>query len=72
MEDRKTAGGIGFFGMLTILFIGLKLGGVINWSWIWVLSPIWIPVAIFLILFAILLALEIIFDSGKGGFDGRG
>ena len=34
--------GIGFIGMLTILFIGLKLCGVINWSWLWVLSPIWI------------------------------
>ena len=28
--------------LLTVLFIGLKLGNVIDWSWIWVLSPIWI------------------------------
>lgn len=32
--------GIGFFGLLTILFIALKLCGVISWSWWWVLSPI--------------------------------
>ena len=32
MEERETAGGIGFFGLLAILFIGLKLVGVINWS----------------------------------------
>lgn len=35
--------GIGFFGVLTILFIGLKLGSVINWSWWWVLAPMWLP-----------------------------
>lgn len=36
-------GGIGFLGLLTILFIGLKLTGHIAWSWLWVLSPLWIP-----------------------------
>jgi hypothetical protein len=35
--------GISFLGMLTILFIGLKLTGNITWSWVWVLSPMWIP-----------------------------
>lgn len=37
--------GIGFFGLLTLLFVGLKLTGYINWSWWWVLSPVWIPFA---------------------------
>lgn len=41
-ESTSYSGGIGFTGLLTILFIGLKLGHVINWSWWWVLSPIWI------------------------------
>lgn len=44
---------IGFSGLLTILFIGLKLGGVITWSWLWVLSPLWITVIIVIALFAI-------------------
>ena len=45
MADSSTqSGGIGFFGLLTILFIGLKLGGVINWSWWWVLAPLWGPI----------------------------
>lgn len=39
-------GGIGFCGLLTILFVGLKLTGYITWSWWWVLSPLWIPFAI--------------------------
>jgi hypothetical protein len=41
-ESSSASGGIGFTGLLAILFIGLKLGGVIDWSWWWVLSPIWI------------------------------
>lgn len=40
------SGGIGFLGLLTILFIALKFTGYITWSWIWVLSPIWLPIAI--------------------------
>jgi hypothetical protein len=47
MSGRSTsAGGIGFGGLLAIAFIVLKLCNVINWSWWWVLSPIWIPIAI--------------------------
>lgn len=37
---------IGFGGLLTLIFITLKLCGVIAWSWWWVLSPLWIPLAI--------------------------
>lgn len=36
---------IGFTGLLTLLFIGLKLAGFIGWSWLWVLAPSWIAVA---------------------------
>jgi len=47
MSETSTGnGGIGFVGLLTILFIGLKLGGVIAWSWWWVLSPLWITLAV--------------------------
>ena len=41
-NENNNGGGIGFLGLLTILFIALKLTGYINWSWLWVLSPIWI------------------------------
>ncbi len=47
-----SSGGIGFAGALTILFIALKLTNVIDWSWLWVLSPLWISVG-FSILFLI-------------------
>ena len=46
--------GIGFFGMLAILFIGLKITNYITWSWVWVLSPLWMP-----LLFVILILIVI-------------
>ena len=56
MESNKTSnGGIGFIGLLTIAFIVLKLTGVINWSWLWVLSPIWIMVALSILIILIAL-----------------
>lgn len=47
MADSATtsSSGIGFGGLLTILFVALKLLGKITWSWWWVLCPIWIPLA---------------------------
>lgn len=55
MSSNTTASsGMGFTGWLTILFIGLKLTKVISWSWIWVLSPIWISVSVALLVIAIL------------------
>lgn len=57
MENNKTTGGgIGFTGLLTIAFIVLKLTGYIKWSWIWVLSPIWISIIVTFVL-AVIVAL---------------
>ena len=47
-SSSSSSGGIGFCGLLTIVFIALKLTGHINWSWLWVLSPLWIPLGIVL------------------------
>ena len=44
--SSSSSGGIGFVGLLTIAFIVLKLTGVVNWSWLWVLSPLWISAAL--------------------------
>ena len=54
MSDNKKSYSIGFFGALAIVFIVLKLLGVIKWSWWWVLSPIWIPIIIVLVLYGII------------------
>ena len=56
MSNNTTASsGMGFTGWLTILFIGLKLTNVISWSWVWVLSPIWISISILLFILIVLL-----------------
>lgn len=51
MSDKSSSSssGIGFLGLLTIVFIILKLTNYINWSWWWVLAPFWMPWAIVLI-----------------------
>jgi len=57
MSNTNTteSGGIGFCGLLSILFIGLKLTGYIAWSWWWVLAPIWIPFAIVVVILLVFL-----------------
>lgn len=56
MREQVSNGGVGgFLGLLTILFIALKLTGYIGWSWWWVLSPIWLP-PIAIIIVAIMIA----------------
>lgn len=54
MENNKSAGGIGFGGLLQIAFIVLKLCKVINWSWWWVLAPTWIGLVIVVVCFILL------------------
>ena len=49
-ENNTTAsGGVGFVGLLTLIFITLKLLHVIDWRWVWVLSPVWIMAGIMVI-----------------------
>ena len=51
MSESKTVNNnsIGFFGLLTLIFITLKLTGYIDWSWWWVLAPLWIPIVLVLL-----------------------
>lgn len=52
-SNSARSGGIGFAGLLAIVFIVLKLVGVIAWSWWWVLSPLWIPLALIVLIFVV-------------------
>lgn len=55
-SNNNYSGGIGFFGLLAIVFIVLKLTHVIAWSWWWVLAPMWMPfVLTMLFLLAVLI-----------------
>lgn len=57
MKQKNNAGsrGIGVTGLLQVAFIVLKLCGVIDWSWLWVLAPTWISVALVMLILAIAL-----------------
>jgi hypothetical protein len=52
-NKSNSSNGLGLGMILFLIFMTLKLTGDINWSWWWVTSPLWIPVAILLIVFAI-------------------
>lgn len=62
-ENVAANGGIGFGGLLTIVFIVLKLTHVINWSWWWVLAPSWIPLSIAVFLLIIMSVVALIIRS---------
>lgn len=56
--------GIGLDVILFVVFLILKLTGHIDWSWWWVTSPLWIPIAIvicFLVIVAMVLGLSKLF-----------
>lgn len=52
--SSSSSGGIGFTGILQIVFIVLKLLGKIDWTWGWVLAPTWISAIILVVIFGIL------------------
>lgn len=49
VNNSVKSGSIGFWSILGLIFITLKLTGYIAWSWLWVLAPFWIPLVIILI-----------------------
>lgn len=57
MAKVEVNGGIGFLGVLTIVFIVLKLCNVITWSWFWVLSPTIIPLIILFVFCCVLITI---------------
>lgn len=63
MENKNTTvKTVGFSGLLTIAFIVLKLCGVIAWSWLWVLSPLWIGFMLKLVVVLIVAVIALIAD----------
>jgi len=59
-QNSHSSGGVGFFSLLTLLFIALKLTGHIDWSWWWVLAPLWGSVLLAIIIgFCFFLYIEV-------------
>lgn len=56
---------LNFLEALFLLFLGLKLGNVIDWSWWWVFSPIWIPLLTGLIIIVVALIIAVLQSKGK-------
>ncbi len=52
-NSSSSSGGVGFGGLLFLVFLVLKLTGVIAWSWWWVTAPLWVPFALWLLFIAI-------------------
>lgn len=51
---ENSSDGLGLSSVLLMVFIILKLCKVINWSWLWVLSPAWISIALYMIIYIIM------------------
>jgi len=49
-NSSSSSSGIGLPGLLTVLFVGLKLTGHITWPWVWVLSPLWISLLLAIVI----------------------
>jgi hypothetical protein len=58
--SARSSGGIGFTGLLVIAFIVLKLTHFIAWSWLWVLSPIWISAGLVIAFLGVLVIVAIV------------
>jgi len=63
MSNTNSSGGVGFVGLLTIVFIVLKLTHNIDWSWWWVLSPTWIAIGVVIV--ALIIALIVALISSR-------
>lgn len=58
-----------FLSLLTLLFIGLKLTGHIDWSWWWVIGPLWAPAAVALIIVTVAYGLLSLVNKAGDGDD---
>jgi len=61
----QESGGIGVFGLLGVLFVGLKLGGIISWSWWWVTAPFWGGFVLAVVILFVLVAVALASDKRK-------
>lgn len=64
-ESNNDTGEIGFCSLLALLFIGLKLGHVIDWSWWYVLVPLWGPILVFIVIVLTALIIGALLDVIK-------
>ena len=61
-KEKHSLIGLSFTQILLLIFIVLKLTDCITWSWLWALSPLWIPVAFILGLFVVVFVVVFVVD----------
>lgn len=65
LDDNKANNGCGLLGFMFLLFLALKLTGVINWSWWWVTLPLWGGFAVLIVMFVLSIIYAMIFALYK-------
>ena len=63
--EKETTSGIGFGGILFIVFLILKLTNVIAWSWWWVTAPLWITIALNILIIISIALFQLIINRKK-------
>lgn len=62
-SSSSSSGGIGFVGLLTIVFVIAKLTGHLDWTWWWVFSPVWIGWGFILAILAVIALIAVVTDT---------
>ena len=62
---NNTDSGTNLTGILLVIFIVLKLTNLINWSWLWVLSPLWIPIGLVVVITVLISLTLLIMEAFK-------
>ena len=63
MKNQASSNGLGLGSVLVMIFLVLKLCGLISWSWWWVFSPVWIPLSLVLLFVVFCLIMNVIFKK---------
>lgn len=64
-KNAQGSSGVGLAGVLLVVFIVLKLTGLIDWDWVWVLAPAWISLCVFLLVFVLIVLGALLFGGGS-------
>ena len=62
MANSNRTTGIGFWGALTLMLIAFKITGYVQWSWWWVLAPLWAPMALAFLIVCAVFVISMVLD----------
>lgn len=59
-STRYAGASFPILGTLGVLFVAFKLAGVIAWPWVWVLAPFWVPLALMVAFFGVIVIVSVV------------